>query len=404
MPVKAKELSAKAIRDLRHPGYGKNHLFPVGGVSGLGLQITPSGARSWILRTMVRGKRRWIGLGPYPEVSLADARTDAKQYKRNVRAGLDTSVEEISFEEAMQRYLATKLREFRNEKHRAQWSSTLERYALPHLGRLTTREIKVNDVLTVLQPLWSDKTETASRLRGRIEGVLAWATVSGFREGDNPARWSGNLDAILPKPSKLKQASHHPALSLKAAPTWFGELQEREGTAARALEFAALTAARSGEVRHAQWTEIDLEGKVWTIPAQRMKAQKEHRVPLADAACRLLKTQPKTSDWVFPNKTGVPLSDMALSAVMRRMNSAGRDIYVDPRSKRPAVPHGLRSTFRDWAAVNGYDRDMTEIALAHTVGTEVERAYRRTDMIERRRSLMHAWEDFLSGETLCEEN
>lgn len=415
MPRKARELSAVEVRRLKHPGRGRNATFAVGGVDGLLLQITPTGARSWILRCQVGGKRRHIGLGGYPDVPLAQARERAREVREMIWQGIDPIEQRkvqrsslvaaqrrgLMFEDAVDRHLENKLEEFRNEKHRKQWRSSLDRYAMPALGKMLVSDIAVQDVQRALEPIWTTKTETATRLRGRIEAVLAWATVAGHRTGDNPARWKGNLDAILPKPSKVAKVAHHPALQLDDAPQWFVDLQGRKGTATRALEFMALTAARSGEVRGAVWSEINLEARLWIIPSDRMKAGAEHRVPLTDQAISLLKSLPRLegSDFVFPAARGGMLSDMSLSATMRRINEAREGGYLDRQSSRPAVPHGLRSTFRDWAAERtAYPRDMAEIALAHTVGSEVERAYRRSDMIEKRRGMMDAWGRFLRGE------
>lgn len=299
--------------------------------------------------------------------------------------------------------LAGKLAEFHNEKHRKQWRATLDRYAVPEVGDLPVAEIGIADVLRILEPIWSSKVETASRLRGRIEAVLAWATVAGHRAGDNPARWKGNLDAVLPKPGRLARVQHFPALALDEAPDWFADVRARSGFATRALEFMALTAARSGEVRGAQWAELDLEARLWTIPADRMKARKEHRIPLAQDAMTLLQNLDPIADspFVFPALRGGMLSDAALSACMKRVHEAREDgAYLDRRTRRPAVPHGLRSTFRDWAAERTeYPRDMAETALAHIVGTEVERAYRRSDMLEKRRQMMAAWGQYLAGDS-----
>lgn len=231
---------------------------------------------------------------------------------------------------------------------------------------------------------------------------MAWATVAGHRTGDNPARWRGNLDAILPKPTKVAKGENHPALKLDDAARWFTALRQRDGVSARALEFVAVTACRSGEVRGATWAEFDLDAGLWTIPASRMKASREHRVPLTAEAVALLKALPRLegSDFVFPAPRGGMLSDMALTAVMRKLHAADSEGFTDRASGRPAVPHGLRSTFRDWCAERTeYPREMAEIALAHTVGSDVERAYRRSDMVERRRAMMAAWQRFLRGET-----
>nr|WP_321253275.1 integrase arm-type DNA-binding domain-containing protein [uncultured Ruegeria sp.] len=410
MPKIAKELTAIEVKRLAHPGTGRNHMQAVGGVPGLFLQLAPSGAKTWILRASVAGKRRDIGLGGYSAVTLADARDTARQMRLSIAGGADPVEDRKAaraaarkaqrkgriFRDVMEEFLAEKLQEFDNEKHRKQWRATLDAYALPVLGDLPVSEIDVNDVKAMLSPIWTTKTETASRLRGRVEMVLAYATVHGFRDGDNPARWKGNLDAVLAKPSKVAKVTHHPALQIADAPGWFAEVSARSGTATRALEFMALTAARSGEVRGMVWAEVDLDAAVWTIPADRMKAGREHRVTLTPAAVAILRRMDQGADFVFPAVRGGQLSDAALSACMKRVHAASGP-FVDRQSARPAVPHGLRSTFRDWAAEQGIDRDLAEIALAHTVGSDVERAYRRTDMIERRRAVMEAWGAFLRG-------
>lgn len=379
--------------------------------NGLFLRVQPNGARQWVQRIVIRGKRRDLGLGSPPLVSLAQARDLALDNRRLARAGGDPLAAKRdkaavpTFAEAVERFLDSKLAEFRNEKHRLQWRSSLDTYAGPVLGAIQVSDIGLQDILRTLDPIWREKTETASRLRGRIEAVLAWAKVSGHRTGDNPARWKGNLDAILPKPGKIAKTDNHPALALDDVAGWFSALRRREGLAARALELLASTAARSGEVRGAVWSEFDLEAGLWTIPAERMKAGREHRVPLTPELMAMLGGLPRMtgSEFVFFAARGGMLSDMALSAVMRRMQETatveGSTGYLDPRSGRPAVPHGLRSTFRDWTAERtDYPRDMAEIALAHNVGSEVERAYRRGDMLEKRRSMMEAWGRFLRGE------
>ncbi|WP_420343511.1 tyrosine-type recombinase/integrase [Paenirhodobacter sp.] len=415
MPKMAPELSAIEIKRLKHPGGGLNVMVAVGGVSGLYMQLLPSGGRTWVLRTRVGGKTRDMGLGGYPEVGLAAARDKAREAKDKIRQGIDPVEERkaarasliaarnrgLTFADAVDRYLASRLEEFRNDKHKAQWRSSLDSYAKPQIGDMLVQDITVQDVLLTLQPIWASKTETASRLRGRIEAVLSWATVAGHRTGDNPARWGGNLKELLPKPSKVAKSDNQPALSLTDAPTWFGDLRTREGMGSRALEFLTLCASRSGEVRGATWDEIDLDNALWVIPASRMKMDREHRVPLTPAAVALLKALPRLQDnpLVFPAARGGQLSDMTLSATMKRMHEseveAGRKGWLDSRNGRPAVPHGLRSTFRDWAAETGQARDMAEIALAHRVGSDVERAYRRSDMVERRRAMMADWAKFL---------
>lgn len=290
----------------------------------------------------------------------------------------------MSFEEAARKFIAAKSGEWKNAKHGQQWANTLEAYAFPVVGKLACADVALPHVLKILEPIWTDKTETASRLRGRIESVLDWATVRGFRKGENPARWKGHLDKILPAPGKVAKQEHHEAVSLEGMGAFMQALRQREGIAARALEFLILTAARSGEVRGAKWGEIDMAGRVWTIPAARMKAGKEHRVPLSDEAVKLLQALPRLegSDAVFPSPRGVWLSDMTLTAVMRRM-------------KRDEVPHGFRSSFRDWAAERtNYPREVAEMALAHTIGDKVEAAYRRGDLFEKRARMMQEWAKF----------
>jgi integrase len=354
-------------------------------------------------------------LGGYPDVTLAQARERAREardliwqgidpieHRKANRAALLTAQRRgLLFEDAMERYLEGKLQEFKNPKHRKQWRATLDKYAIPTLGKMLVADIDVSDIQRTLKPIWASKTETASRLRGRIEAVMAWASVAGHRSGDNPARWKGNLDAVLPKPSKLAKVVHHPALAVDDAISWFSDVQGRDGFASSALEFMAMVAARSGEVRGAVWSELDLDKAVWTIPSERMKARSEHRVPLTQEAVDLLKSLDRFagSDFVFPAPRGGKLSDAALSACMKRIHARKPNQYLDRQSGRPAVPHGLRSTFRDWAAERTeYPREMAEIALAHTVGSEVERAYRRGDMVEKRRGMMAAWGRFLRGE------
>ena len=415
MPKKVAELSAKEVRDLKHRGSGLNKTYSVGGVDGLLMQITPTGARSWVLRTMVGSKRREIGLGGFPDVTLAQARERAREAKEAIRQGVDPIEQRraaraaltaqqargLTFAGAMEAYLKIKLTEFNNDKHRKQWRASLDAYAVPSLGPMLVSEITVHELARTLEPIWLTKTETASRLRGRIEAIMAWATVKGHREGDNPARWRGNLDAILPKPSKVSKVVHHPALAHADVPSWFADLRKRDGMATRALEFLAMTAARSGEVRGAAWAEIDIDTALWTIPADRMKAGKEHCVPLTPNAVALLNALPKMkgSDFVFPAARGGMLSDMALSACMKRINEAKIGGYIDSRSGRPAVPHGIRSAFRDWVSEHtDYPRDMAEISLAHSVGSDVERAYRRGDQIEKRRAMMADWGQFITNE------
>lgn len=395
MPKIARELTAIEVKILSAPG-----LTAVGGVPGLHLQVTPGGARSWVLRAKVGSKRRDMGLGPYPGVPLAQARDKARQARALINAGQDPILErqraqsslraaqasEKTFEWCAQQYMDAHSDSWRNAKHRAQWLSTLTKYAYPLIGRLIVRDIKQAHVLGVLEPIWRDKNETASRLRGRLETILDWAAVRHYREGENPARWKGRLDKLLPAPSKVQKPAHHEAVAVDDAPSFYAALVLREGMSARALQFTALTAARSGETRGATWDEIDLDSGVWSVPAQRMKAGKPHQVPLSEHALELLRALPRSDDspYVFHAPRGGALSDMALTAVMRRMGLE-------------AVPHGLRSTFRDWAGDRtSYPRDLAESALAHAVGNAVEAAYRRSSALERRRAMMADWANFLA--------
>jgi len=418
MPKQAREMSALEVKRLTHPGGRHNAAVAVGGVPGLLLQILPSGVKTWLLRATVGTSRRDIGLGGYPEVSLAAARDRAREARDMIRRGIDPVEERkaakaalvaarkrgLLFRDAVDLYLADKLDAFRNDKHKAQWRSTLDNYAKPMIGDMLVGDIVVQDVQRVLKPIWDTKHETASRLRGRIESVLAWATVNGHRTGDNPARWAGNLKELLPIPAKAAKGDNQPALSLADAPAWFAALRQREGMGSRALEFLTICASRSGEVRGATWDEFDLKAGLWTIPAARMKMDREHRVALTAEAVTLLKALPRFEDnpLVFPAVRGGMLSDMTLSATMKRLHEAeiaeGRKGWLDRQSGRPAVPHGLRSTFRDWAAEHTeYPREMAEIALAHRVGSEVERAYLRSDMVEKRRAMMADWAKFLGA-------
>ena len=418
MPKKAKALSAVEVGRLKHTGDVGNINFPVGGVAGLRLQVTPTNATSWLLITTVAGKVRQIGLGGYPDVTLAQARDLAREMRDKIGRGIDPVEERkaakaalfaaqkrgLTFDAAVEKYLEQKEKELSNDKHAKQWRSTLVTYASPAIGKMLVSEITVHDVQRMLDPIWMTITETATRVRSRVESVLDWATVKGHLTGENPARWKGNLETLMPKPNKVAKKSNQPAVALKDAQRWFAALQMREGVSARALEFVALTAARSGEVRGAVWDEFDLVAKIWTVPAARMKADKEHRVTLTDEAVALLNRMPRlnSSPYVFAAPREGQLSDMALSEVMRRMHKddldQGGSGFVDNTSKRPAVPHGLRSTFRVWAAEKtDYPSDMAEHALAHAVGNAVERAYLRSDMVEKRRGMMEAWDRFLRG-------
>lgn len=395
MPKTSIELSAIEVKGLTATG-----LHFVGVVPGLALQVLASGSRTWILRITVAGKRRDMGLGGYPAVTLAKARENAREARDKVRKGADpiedakaarsalaaARAAALTFEQCAQKYIEANKTGWKNVKHAGQWASTLEQYAFPVVGHLLVRDVALSHVLSILEPIWTTKTETASRLRGRIESVLDWATVRKYRTGENPARWKGHLDKLLPKPGNVATVEHHAAIPVADVGVFMEKLRAQSSTGARALEFAILTAARSGEVRGAQWTEIDTIKKVWTIPAERMKAGKEHRVPLSADALALLGTLPRMAgtELVFPAPRGGVLSDMTLSAVLRRM-------------KVHAVPHGFRSTFRDWAGERtAHPREVIEHALAHLLKDKAEAAYQRGDLFEKRRRLMNDWAAFLN--------
>ena len=424
MPKVAKELTALDVKRLSHPGNKRNALFSVGGVSGLYMQITPNGGRSWILRVKIGEKRRDMGLGGFPAVTLSQARDKARDARKMIEKGADPIEERnarraaliaaqrrrLKFADAVDKALTSRLAAFKNAKHRQQWQNTLTTYVIPDLGNMLVQDITTHDVFRVLQPIWTDKTETAKRVRGRIEAVLSWATVAGHRTGDNPARWAGNLDELLPSPSMIATQGNQPALSLDDAPRWFAALQTREGFGARALEFAALTAARSQEVRGALWDEINLDNGLWIIPGSRMKMDREHRVPLPPCALDLLRALPRLAGnpLVFPAARGGQLSNMTLSATMKRIHeldiTKGGAGFIDRTSKRPAVPHGLRSTFRDWVAERtNYPGEMAETALAHKISNTVEASYRRGDMIEKRRRMMIDWSNFMRNQNVGAE-
>jgi integrase len=393
MGRKADELSALAVRNLKEPG-----LHFVGGVAGLALQVLPTGGRSWILRVQVGNRRRDMGLGGFPDVPLADAKDAAREARRKIREGIDpiehareaksalkAGVAKVAtFREAAKDHLRRHLPSLKNVKHQNQWRNTLEAYAYPVIGDLDVRHVEIAHVLQILEPIWQTKNVTASDVRNRIELVLNSAAKRGGWDKPNPARWRGNLDAVLPRPSRVRKVKHHTALPIDELGAFMLRLRQAEGVGARALEFAILTVARSGEVRGATWSEIDLQQKTWTIPGARMKAGKPHRIPLSARAVELLEALPRVadSDLVFPSSRGRPLSENTLNAVLKRM-------------KVDAVTHGFRSTFSDWTAERtGYPDEVREMALAHTIGNKTEAAYRRGDLFDKRVRLMRDWAVF----------
>lgn len=406
MARETKEMSALEVGRISALGY---HF--VGGVSGLVLQVSKTGTKSWLLRVLVGGKRREIGLGGFPDVTLAGAREAARLTKEKIKSGIDPVAERqaarstlaaavasaMTFKQAAQRFIEANEAGWKNAKHAAQWTTTLETYAFPKIGNLQVTHIDTSHVVGILEPIWNAKTETASRLRGRIESVLDWAKVRGYRKGENPARWKGHLDHILPARTKVQKVRHHPALDYRDISTFMAALKAVDGMGARALEFAILCASRSNEVRGATWAEIDEKAGVWIIPAERMKAEREHRVPLSPAALALLESLPRMAgtDIIFPSAKNGKLSDMTLTAVIRRMDEASTKDCGDgwkDSAGNVITAHGFRSTFRDWAGeMTAYPREVIEHALAHQLKDKAEAAYQRGDLLEKRRRLMSDW-------------
>ena len=376
MARQQQRLSALQVTKLTKPG-----LYGDGG--GLTLQITPTGAKSWLFRYMIAGKPFGMGLGPTHTVSLAEARQKALDARKLFIEGINpltakkqsqiaaalASARMMTFDQCAEAYILAHKASWKNAKHADQWTNTLNTYASPVFGRLPVAEIDTGLVVKCLSPIWESKTETASRLRGRIESVLGWATTSGYRTGENPARWKGHLENLLATISKSSRTKNHPSLPWQSIGAFMAALRAREGVSARAVEFAILTACRSGEVRGARWAEFDITGKVWTIPAERMKAKREHQVPLSDAALALLASMPKDSDddVVFAGTKGQPLSDMSLTALLRRMNGDAKPVWADANGDGVTV-HGFRSSFRMWAAeTTNYPREVAEHALGAPV-------------------------------------
>jgi integrase len=409
MPLIGK-LNALNVAREKRPG-----LYGDGG--GLYLQVGERGTKSWVFRywvalrdpttgelirdpttKKVKGKGREMGLGSLITVSLAEARDRALECRKFREKGIDpiearaaakrnaalAQARSLKFKEAAETYIAAHRVAWKNDKHAAQWPATLIRYAYPVIGNLPLQMIDTSLVMKVIEPIWSEKPETANRLRGRIESVLDWATVRGYRDGENPARWRGHLDQLLPARSKVRKTKHHSALPYAELAAFLVKLREQDGVAARALEFTILTAARTSETIGGKRGEIDEKNKVWTVPAERMKAGKEHRVPLSEPALQIFAGGDKSGDFLFPGRgDGEPLSNMAMLTVLRRMGRG--DLTV----------HGFRSTFRDWAAEQTkFSNELIEMALAHSIGDKVEAAYRRGDLFEKRKKLMDAWAEY----------
>jgi len=393
MPKRALEMTALEVSRLRVEG---SHA--VGGATGLNLRIE-GGSRMWVLRYVFMRARRRMSLGSYPAVSLAAARELARTALALRGTGVDpladraskrealrlTAAQRLEFDKAAETFIQEHETTSRNAKHAQQWRNTLATYVSPKFGKVPVSEVDQAMVLRALAPIWKTKTETATRLRGRIEQILDWATAHGHRTGTNPARWRGQLEHILADPNKVAPVKHHAAVPFAELPGVYLQLSAIEGQSARALRFLILTAARSGEVRGMVWDEVDLNAALWVVPANRMKAKREHRVPLSRQAIAMLKAQPRVDDvaHVFPSNRAGALSDMALTTLMRR-------------HKLDAVPHGFRSTFRDWAGeTTHHSRDAVELCLAHSIDTKTEAAYRRGDMMAKRSAIMQDWAEFV---------
>jgi len=394
MPIINKLTALKIARTSKPGKYGDG--------KGLYLYVKNSLAKSWVFRYERDGSEHYMGLGAVHIVSLAQAREKARKIHESLAQGIDplqarkeASMQKriekainITFDTCAVEYISMRKDEWKNEKHRMQWESTLKTYASPYFGEMYVRLIETSHILKALEPIWVIKTETATRLRERIERVLSFATTLGYRAGDNPARWVGHLQELLPKPQKLKKTQHHPSMPYSQVRDFFGLLGKERSLAARALELTILSACRTSEVLLAKWEEFDLSRRVWIIPGERMKSGREHRVPLADAALAILnKVSGMDTIWLFPGtKKGKPLPNMAMSVLLRRMNQSH------------ATVHGFRSSFRVWAAEKTqHAAELAELALAHSVGSAVEQAYLRSDLFEKRRAMMQDWADWCTG-------
>lgn len=388
MPKQVKALKALEISKLS--GKGKH---AVGTVSGLLLAISHSNTRSWLLRTTVGTRRVEIGLGSYPEVTLADAHERARAAKKDILNGINPievrkakrSIIDWTFERCAEAYINSHESTWKSAKHAQQWRNTLATYAYPKIGHKHIGALTLSDVLSVIEPEWGTKNETMKRVQNRIELVISWATVRGYRTDSNPATWKGNLDQALPKPSKVNQRTSHKSLPYEEINSFISKLRTIEGFSALCLEFLILTASRPNEVRGATWGEIDIDNRLWKIPSERMKAGKEHRVPLSTSAIKLIESLPKFEgvDLLFPGRGDKPLSEMSMTSLVRRL-------------KVDAVPHGFRSTFTNWCAeTTNHPEEVRQMALAHTIGDKTEAAYRRLDLFEKRKVLMEDWASYI---------
>jgi integrase len=407
------KLTAKKVQHLTTRG-----MHADGG--GLYLQVAKGGSKSWLFRYKLYGRSRWHGLGSLRDISLEEAREKATEARKVRRNGADPiqakreaesaarieAAKAITFGAAAKRFIKANRAGWKNAKHADQWEMTL--LGIDQKGKptkndycKTIRELPIGAidttlVLRIIEPIWASKTETASRIRGRIEQVIDAAKAKGEFKGENPARWKGHLDNLLPATSKVRKVRNHPALPYRQLPNFISKLRERDGAAAAALEFQILTAVRPGNAMTARWDQIDRQTSVWIIPAALMKSDAEHKVPLSKAALAVLdrmETTKDDSEYIFPNSKGKPLSDASMAAVIDRMNELERR-WIDPKLDREIVPHGFRSSFRDWAAEHGYDDPIAEAALAHKVSDEVVAAYRRTTFFDLRKRMMENWADY----------
>ena len=399
MPKITKAMTAIEVKRLTVP-----KMHAVGTVPGLMLDVKASGSTAWILRTTVGTRRADIGLGGYPGITLAAATEAARQIKAKIRDGIDPTAErrarqavvEWTFKRCAEAYITGHRSGWKNAKHASQWESTLETYVYPVFGDKHVRDVDTGDITTAIRSMWSTKNETMVRIRNRIELVLSWAAAQGYRpKGFNPAAWRGHLEQVLPKPSKVNKRAHHPAMPIDDVQGFVLALRTSQSTAAQCLEFVIMTACRSGEARLATWSEFDLKAAVWNIPAERMKASRPHRVPLAAQVMTLLEKLPRFegNELLFPGRDGQkPLSDMSLTAIMRR-------------AKLAYVPHGFRFTFSDWTAERtAYPSEVREMALAHSIGNGTDAAYRRGDLFDKRRHLMRDWANFLESPPATGDN
>ena len=389
MPKKSKALSAIEVKRISQSVVTINTPFPVGGVAGLNLQVTPSGATSWILRVSIGGVKRNMGLGGYPDVDLKTAREEARKARLSISHGIDPIKERrdnraalalqqsryITFRQAAYKVHAVKESEFTNAKHAKQWITTLETYAFPVIGDVSVDNVQTEHVMRVLEPIWYDKTETASRVRNRMEAVFRWAIASKLRKEGNPASWTDNLKALLPSPSKIKTVKNQPSLNWKRIPEFFASVTD--GESVPCMKFGILNANRSIEARMCEWQDIDLEEQIWTIPASKMKAKKEHRIPLSEQAMEILKAQPRDGVYVFTHN-GKTLSENAFTHHVRRFD---------------CTFHGFRSTFKEWVRANcpEFQDEVSELALAHVGNDATRAAYARDGLIIQRRQLMNLW-------------